>query len=76
MGRFTLSIFINRPQREVFDFLGDLPISQNGIQILSLQSGHPAMRLKLVQFIEHQVKDPDLIRSSHEQAKPIDYRNY
>jgi hypothetical protein len=23
MGRFTLSVFINRPQREVFDFLSD-----------------------------------------------------
>ena len=76
MGRFTLSVFINRPQREVFDFLSDLPIFQNGIQILSLQSGHPAMRPGSVQFIERQGKGSDLIRSSHEKAKPIDYRNY
>ena len=53
-----------------------LPISQNGVLLLNRQTGYLSMHLGLIQFIEHQEKGSPLIRSSHEQAKPIDHRNY
>ena len=54
MGIFALSVFINRSQQDVFDFLSDPANLPSGVQLLNRQNGPPAMRPVLVQRIAYQ----------------------
>jgi hypothetical protein len=76
MGKLILGVLSKCPQQDVFDFLSDPANLSKWSSALDATEWNPATRPVSVRFIVHQGKGSDLIRSSHEQANPIDYRNY